>query len=178
MGLFFSLAGRVYKDDRIPSDAIVVLGARAYIDGKYNPCLKARVDHASELYEKKLAPLIIMSGGYDREDRENEAETMKKIAMENGINESDIILEKDSASTYENLKYSKEILKKNNMNSVILVTEPFHSPRASMIADKLNISFSVSPAKDSECWTRGKYLSRYFLKEPFAVLLYKLQGKI
>ena len=119
-----------------------------------------------------------MSGGYDKEDKISEAETMKKIALEKGIPSKDIILEKAATSTYENFTYSKQILNKNNLKSIIIVTEPFHMARASSVAKKLGLNFTQSPVKDSPCWQPNKYFSKYFLKEPVAILLYKLQGKL
>jgi vancomycin permeability regulator SanA len=44
------------------SDAIVVLGA-AHYDGRPSPVLKARLDHAVRLYERGVAPVLIMTGG-------------------------------------------------------------------------------------------------------------------
>lgn len=166
------------KDSKVPSDVILVLGARVYISGAYNPCLKARVDHAVTLYKHKFAPKILMSGGNDKEDNANEAETMKKIAIEEGVKPEDILLEKKSSSTYENIMFSKKLFEAKNLQSVIIVTEPFHIPRASLVAKKAALSFTVSPAIDSPCWTHHTYLSKYFLKEPLAILGYKLQKKL
>lgn len=172
------IAKQAERDTKLKADAILVLGARSYIEGKYNPCLKARVEHAVALYKAAYAPKIIMSGGNDREDDANEADTMEKIAIEKGIPSTDILEEKSATSTYENFSLSSDILKENNLNSVIVVTEPFHVARAALVAQKLGYNFSVSPAKNSPCWLPNKYLNKYFLKEPFAIAMYKLQNKL
>lgn len=177
-GLSFYIVLNSERDTKIKSDTILVLGARSYIDKKYNPCLVARVSHAVDLYEAKYAPKIIMSGGFDKEDKVSEAETMKKIALEKGVPSKDIILEKAATSTYQNFTYSKQILNKNNLKSIIIVTEPFHMARASLVAKNLSYNFTQSPIKDSPCWFPNKYFSKYFLKEPIAIILYKLQGKL
>lgn len=166
------------NDTKFPSDIILVLGARSYIDGKYNPCLEARVTHAVELYKNHYAAKIIVSGGNDKEDNANEAETMKKIAIEKGVKPEDILLEKKATSTYENFLLSQNILKKNNLHSVIVVTEPFHIARASMIAYKLGYNFTLSPAENSPCWLPNKYFTKYFLKEPLAIMAYKIQNRL
>jgi uncharacterized SAM-binding protein YcdF (DUF218 family) len=172
------IAKQAEKDMPSKADAILVLGAKSYIDGKYNPCLEARVNHAMILYQSGYAHTIIVSGGNDREDDINEAETMKKIAMEKGIPSTAILEEKSATSTYENFSLSQKILKKNSIESVIIVTEPFHVARAALVAKKVGYNFSVSPVKDSICWAPNKYFTKYFLKEPFVIALYKLQNKL
>ena len=174
----FDLSRHVYDDTPKPSDVILVLGARAHITAAYNPCLVSRMMHAVELYNDKLASTILVSGGTDKEDNVNEAETMKKMAVEMGVPAEHILLEPKSTSTYENLFFSQKIMRANNLHSVIIVTEPFHSPRVELVAQKIGLDFTTSPAIKNSCWLPGKYLSPYFLKEPFAVLLYKLQGKL
>lgn len=42
--------------------AIIVLGAAQY-NGRPSPVLKARLDHAAELYEAKIAPVVVLTGG-------------------------------------------------------------------------------------------------------------------
>lgn len=165
-------------DSKTKSDIILVLGARSYINGSYNPCLVVRVDHAVELYKQKFALKILVSGGFDKEDHSSEAETMRKMAIERGVASQDILLEKKATSTYENFSFSKKILQAHHFNSVLIVTEPFHAPRASLVAQKLGLQFSISPASKNSCWLPRKYLSRYFLKEPLAIMAYKVEGKL
>jgi uncharacterized SAM-binding protein YcdF (DUF218 family) len=178
ISLAFFIGNRAESDTKKKSDVIVVLGARSYIDGKYNPCLKARVSHAADLYKEGYAPKLLVSGGNDIEDNVNEAETMKKIAVERGVKAEDILLEKAATSTYENFSLSQQIIKDKNLDSVIIVTEPFHMARASLIADKLQYNYSVSPAIDSPCWQQNKYFSKFFLKEPVAIMQYKLKNRL
>lgn len=176
--ILFYVGRRVYLDDKKQMDAILVLGAKSYKGITYNPCLKSRVEHAVDLYNQGFAKKIIMSGGNDLEDKKNEAETMKKIAQELKVPAKDIIIENESSSSYENILFSKKIMQNQDIKSVIIVTEPFHSPRASLIAKKINLNFSISPTLTSQCWLRWKFGSRYFLREPLAIIQYFLQGKI
>lgn len=168
----------VYFDNKKKSDAILVLGAKSYKSDKYNPCLSARVEHAAELYKKGYADKIIMSGGDDSEDGKNEASTMQEIAQKFQIPKNDILLENKSKSTFENIVFSGKLMTDQNIKSVIIVTEPFHSPRAGLVAKKDSINYSLSPTLTSQCWLRWKYLSRYFLKEPLAIIKYYISGKI
>jgi len=175
----FSYTARMTRSDTAKnSDVLLVLGARSYRNGKYNPCLYERVKRGVNLYKSGYAPYLLFSGGSDLEDNINEAETMRQIALELDVPDSAIILEKQAGSTYENMLFSRQILSQNNKASAIIVTEPFHIGRAALVAKKLNMDYSLSPATDSVCWTRWKYISRYMLREPFALMLYKTTGEI
>lgn len=172
------LVNQAEIDEIKQADVILVLGAKAYRNHSYNACLVARVQHAVNLYKDKYAPKLLFSGGTDFEDGANEAQTMEKIASSLGVPSKDILLEPNSTSTYENLLFSKKILQNKNFKSIILVTEPFHSPRARLVARHLELSVFTSPARKSTCWLEKKYFSWYFLKEPLAIMYYKITKKL
>lgn len=161
----------------IKTDTAIVLGAKSNIDHKYNPCLVSRVKGGISLYDKKLVSKLILSGGIDQEDKANEAKTMEKIALENGISSSTLLLEPNSTSTYENLVNSRKVMKDNNLRNTTIVTEPFHIARALLVAKSLGIETNYYPVPNSPCW-KDKYLSKYFLKEPLAIMYYVIMGKI
>jgi uncharacterized SAM-binding protein YcdF (DUF218 family) len=166
------------KDDARASDAVIVLGARVNYNNYLNPCLVARVEHGAKLVRSGLAKFLIVSGGNDVEDGANEASAMRDMALASGVSSDQIILEPKATSTFENLGFSQKILEQRKLKSVIVVTEPYHMPRAAMIARKLGLDFSSSPAPESACWSRWKHFSRFFLREPFAVLENWLKGSL
>ncbi len=166
------------KDDARASDAVIVLGARVNYNNHLNPCLVARVEHGAKLVQSGLAKFLIVSGGNDVEDGANEANAMREMAVRFGISSAQIILEPKATSTFENLLFSKAILEQRKLKSVIVVTEPYHMPRAAMIARKLGLEFSSSPVPKSACWSRWKHFSRFFIREPFAVLENWLKGSL
>lgn len=178
---YLSIAVLVKKTGEVntpeQAELVLVLGARAYVNNELNPCLVSRVKKAVNLYKKNYASKLLMSGGVDKEDKINEAKTMRDLAIKLGVPKQDILIESQSTSTYENLLYSKRILKKHNINNIIIVTEPFHSLRASLVAKKQGINAISSPTQTSVCAKKG-YLSRFFLKEPLAIMIYKLQNKL
>ncbi|WP_133135199.1 YdcF family protein [Legionella rowbothamii] len=176
--LAFHIAKNAEHDNKKQADAILVLGARIYRDNAINPCLVARVEHAVELYKAHYAPKLLVSGGVDKEDNVNEAQEMKRIAMSLGVPESDILLESESTSTYENMLLSKKIINEEHMHSIIIVTEPFHLPRAMLAAEKVGLKAVGSPAMKSMCWANNKYLTLYFAKEPLAIMYYKLRNRV
>ncbi len=198
--LFFSLLFYVDKmaeqDTKVKSDVILVLGGAAYggtscygpickkkgfvLKRHLNPCLIARVDQAVSLYKDHYAPKILMSGGTDKEDGANEAETMKNIATKAGVPLTAILMENKSTSTYENFLFSQKVINQAGLHSVIIVTEPYQIARAELIASKLHYTYSVSPASNSPCWEQDKnnLTNRDFLHEALAIIGYKLLNRI
>lgn len=193
-GLLIYISKKAEQDTKVKSDVILVLGGSA-IGGiscygpiceqgfvpkpRLNPCLIARVDHAVTLYKDGYASKILMSGGTDKETDVNEAETMKKIAVDAGVPDSDILTEKESTSTYENLALSKKIINDASLNSIIIVSDPYHNARAELVAKKLDYEYSLSPASESACWVKNKQLTdRQFRREALALIAYKLLNRI
>ena len=79
-------------DGATKSDAIVVLGAAQY-DGRPSPVLTARLDHALELWQEGLAPLIVVTGGKQPGDRFTEATASANYLLERGVPDAQILRE-------------------------------------------------------------------------------------
>lgn len=89
----------------------------------------ARISEGVKLYQQEWAPIIIFSGAAAEGDVSN-ALAMKRIAIENGVPEDSILIEEESKTTTENAEFTAEIIKKESLNSIILVTSPYHQRRA------------------------------------------------
>ena len=93
-------------------DAVIVLGAAVH--GKTpSLTLKKRLDKAVEYHAQNPNAVIVVSGGQGAQEDISEAEAMKIYLIENGVKSDKIIKEENATSTYENFKFSKEILTKN-----------------------------------------------------------------
>ncbi|HEU4743036.1 MAG TPA: YdcF family protein [Meiothermus sp.] len=158
-----------------PSEAVLVLGARGYIDGEINPCLVGRVREGVRLVRQGLAPYLIVSGGYDPEDGHLEAEVMAQIAQGQGLKPEQIVLEPKATSTYENLLFTKQIMEARGWDSLIIVSQAFHLPRAALMAGELGLNFTLAPVPDDPCPT--VFLARSYLREPLALDFYWLGGR-
>jgi uncharacterized SAM-binding protein YcdF (DUF218 family) len=174
VGLAYAVAlvwvgANLERDTAVRSGTVIVLGAQAYVRGAWNPCLVSRVRHGVSLVRRGLADHLILSGGVDREDGWIEAEVMRDIAVDAGADPNAIRLESRSTSTAENLAFSKEIMREAGWGSAIIVSDPYHLPRASLIATKLELTHTVSPAMGSPCWAVWRFAGRNFLREPLAL---------
>ena len=113
-------------------DYIIIHGA-GLIDGeRLTKLLQDRVDKAISVYRKDpTPPFLIPSGGKGSDEKISEAEAMRRYLISKGIPESDIILEDRSATTFENLKNSKDIIDSTEGRKyTALVTSNYHVYRA------------------------------------------------
>lgn len=116
-------------------DYIIVPGALVTDNG---PALSTiyRLDEAIKYLNENPNTKCILTGGKGYNEPECESIVMAEYLIEHNIDESRLIIEKESTSTYENLEYSKNFIDISN-NSVGIVTNNFHVHRAIYLANKL-----------------------------------------
>jgi len=161
-----------------PADAALVLGNRAYKDGRPNPCLTGRVDAGIALAQAGTVRQLVFSGGVDREDGRIEAEVMARHARSAGYAGS-VLQEAGSQSTRENLALSRAVLQAAGIHSVVIVTEPYHLWRAERLARasgfdrQFDVQFAAAP---STCWQTWGMAFKGALREPFAIVNNAMNG--
>ena len=113
-------------------DYIIIHGAGLINGEKVSRLLQQRLDKAILVYRKDPSPTkLIPSGGKGSDENISEAEAMKRYLLEQGIPESDIILEDQSTTTFENLRFSKAIIdSREGRKYTALVTSNYHVYRA------------------------------------------------
>lgn len=127
-----------------PAEAIVVLGAAQY-DGRPSPVLAGRLDHAIELYEDGVAPLVVVTGGKQEGDRFTEAAASYAHLKAAGIPEEAILREEQGRNTWEQLAAATRLLRDLDLESVVLVSDGYHAYRLDRIAHELGLRAQVSP---------------------------------
>lgn len=160
-------------DEARPAEAIVVLGAAQY-DGVPSAILAARLDHAHELYEQGLAPLIVVTGGSQPGDRFSEASASAAYLHEKGVPDNDILREVQGQSSWESLAAASRFLLDRGVREVLLVSDPFHSYRIDAIADELGLDGHPSPTRSSP--VGGLSEIRLLLRETAAVAVGRIIG--
>jgi uncharacterized SAM-binding protein YcdF (DUF218 family) len=135
-------------DDRRPADAIVVLGAAQY-NGRPSAILKARLDHAIELYEDGLAPFLVVTGGKAEGDRTTEAASARAYALSKGVPDTAILVEDKGRTTLESLRAVSAILKSRGLGTALFVSDRTHMLRVLKIARDEGISAFGSPTTTS-----------------------------
>lgn len=130
-----------------PSDAIVVLGAAQY-DGRPSPQLAARLDHVLTLWNERVAPLVMVTGGKLPDDRFTEAEASRRYLVDRGVPDSAILMENAGHTTYESLEIASTLLLDAGLVDVVLVSDSYHLKRSELIAAGfgLHADGSATPA--------------------------------
>lgn len=136
------------RDEARRADAIVVLGAAQY-DGRPSPVLRARLDHALDLYRRGTAAHIILTGGIGPGDTVSEAEVAKRYAEREGVPASAILVERAGLSTDESMTAVATLLRRNDLESAVLVSDPFHMLRLRIHAARHGIRAYSSPTRSS-----------------------------
>lgn len=131
-------------DTSTPADALVVLGARVNPDGEPSTTLRARVEHAVTLYRRGLAPKLVFSGGVG-DFGASEAAVSRRVAVSLGVPEADCLLEEASHSTAQNAAFTAVLLREQSLRSIIVVTDPYHLPRALRLFEREGVRASGSP---------------------------------
>jgi uncharacterized SAM-binding protein YcdF (DUF218 family) len=155
-------------DDRRPADAIVVLGAAQY-DGEPSPVLARRLDQAFELWEAGVAPLVVTTGSNQPGDRVTEGFAGFEYLRFAGIPEEDLLVVTDGVSTWEQLAATSRVLVARDLDSAVLVSDPYHALRLGQIADEVGLDATVSS-------TEGGSSIRQLLRETAAVSLGRIFG--
>jgi len=156
------------------ADAIVVLGAAQYA-GKPSPVLRARVDHAVDLWHERVAPLLVLTGGVGDRDTTSEAAVSASYAMRHGVPESAILLEAEGRTTSESIGSVAQMLGARGQTSVVLVSDPFHMFRLWILAHRYGLTVVTSPTRTSPIWASvpasAGYIFSESLKAPIAYLV-------
>lgn len=131
-------------DERVESDAIVVLGAAQY-DGTPSPALQGRLDRALELYRAELAPVVVLTGAKQAGDRFTEAFAGFRYLTAAGVPESALRIVDDGDSSYESLAAAARVLRAEGSERVLLVTDRYHNRRVQGIARELGLTPYLVP---------------------------------
>jgi uncharacterized SAM-binding protein YcdF (DUF218 family) len=156
-----------------PVQAILVLGAAQY-DGVPSPDLKARLDHAYVLWSRHLASTVVVTGGRQAGDTFTEAGTGADYLAGKGVPQSDILREVSGRDSWQSLAAASNFLRRRHIVRVLLVSDPFHDERISLMADELGLTPYVSPTHTSPI--KGSSVIPYFAKETGEVAVGRIIG--
>jgi uncharacterized SAM-binding protein YcdF (DUF218 family) len=122
-------AARIVKaasQQEVPhADAIVVFGAAEY-SGRPSPVLKARLDHALDLFHRGVAPVVITTGGAAADPKFSEGGVGKDYLMRHGVPERSLIAETQGRDTSESAVRVGVIMHANSLHSCIAVSDAYH----------------------------------------------------
>lgn len=161
------------RDDAGPAGAIVVLGAAQY-DGRPSPVFAARLDHAADLHDAGVAPVIVVTGGSRPGDRYTEAAAGAAYLRRRGVPDRSLRLEVQGANSWESIAATARFLREEGITEVVLVSSSYHSYRIADIADEQGLSAAVSPVGRPPTGFAGT--ARALARETAAVALGRIVG--
>ena len=136
------------QQELLPADAIVVFGAAQY-DGRPSPVFRARLDHASNLFRRGLAPVIVTTGGHAADPNFSEGGVGQNYLMRRGIPESALIAETQAADTAQSAERVGVIMRTNHMRSCIAVSDAYHVFRIRKLLEHQGMQVYLAPRPDS-----------------------------
>lgn len=147
------------------TDAIVVFGAAEY-SGHPSPVLKARLDHALDLFDEGLAPVVITTGGAGLDPVYSEGGVGREYLERHGIPDVNLIGETQSSDTAESAQRVANIMYTNHLHSALVVSDAYHIFRIKQMMAKKGIKAFGAPRPESKpktFWGRLLGVSREVL---------------
>lgn len=167
--------GSFADESDAPVSAVIVLGAG--VNGETpSLTLRTRIDAAAAYLEEHPDVPVVLSGGQGPGEAITEAECMRRALVRRGVDESRLYPEERSASTQENLRYSRAILEELGVDPaqrVAIVTSDFHLCRARLMwgGDTAAVPAHLPSALYFQCLTVN-----YFIREAFGLAAYFVYG--
>ncbi|HEY1339485.1 MAG TPA: YdcF family protein [Bryobacteraceae bacterium] len=159
------------RDEARPADVILVLGAAEY-RGRPSAVLRARLDHALDLYNQKLAPRIMTTGGAGGDPVFTEGGVGRSYLISHGVPSEAIIVEAEGASTVESTAMAAEIMHRMSLRSVIVVSDGYHIYRVKEMLQFRGLNVYGSPRKEQR--SPGAFQERWnYVKQTIGYVLWR-----
>jgi uncharacterized SAM-binding protein YcdF (DUF218 family) len=160
-GFFLSICVGIVHEASLqelhPADAIIVFGAAEY-SGRPSPVYRARLDHAFELFQRGIAPVVVTTGGAAADPIFSEGGVGHDYLRRRGIPDSSLIAETHGSDTAESAARVGVILRANHMNSCVAVSDEYHVFRIRRLLEDQGLRVYVAPRSDSKphsVWLRA-----------------------
>lgn len=144
-----------FNRPKLNQDYIIILGAGLMKGDQVTPLLAARINRGLEFYQQQLAKTgkqatIIFSGGQGPDETIPEGQAMLEYSLQQGFPAEQGIAETHSATTYENMRNSKEIIdQRPGSHNTIFVSNNYHTYRAARMARQVGLNADGIGAKTS-----------------------------
>lgn len=158
---------KYYFEQGGKADAGVILGAAVWGGKRPSPVLRERINKGFEIYDKKIVPRLILTGGGSPGEL-TEAEVARNELLKYKVNENNLIVENESNSTVEQIHFVRDgFYFKYNWNNIIIISDNFHLFRSAELCKFNNMNVGCI-STDTPITTEG--VMNFCLKESIAVL--------
>ncbi len=163
------------QDERPSSDAIVVLGASQY-NGRPSPIFEARLQHAAELYQAGVAPVIVTVGGNQPGDNYTEGGSGRDWLIQVGVPAEQLVAIGEGSDTLRSFEAVAHVFQQREWESAVIVSDPWHSLRSRQIAGDLGIEAATSPARSGPAVQERETQLWYITRETASLWYYWIFG--
>ncbi|EHK87739.1 hypothetical protein SZMC14600_09174 [Saccharomonospora azurea SZMC 14600] len=160
-------------DERPAADAIVVLGAAQY-NGRPSEIFQARLAHAQQLYEQGVAGVIVTTGGMADGDTFTEADAGANWLRGQGVPAEALLSVGEGNDTLRSIRAAADVIKSRGWSDVVIVSDPWHSLRAGIMAEDSGLTVATSPTHSGPIVQTRSTQARYILRETAALLYYRV----
>jgi len=145
----------------------IVFGSAVHEGREAGPGIRRRVDAAVDLFQQGKVQTLILSGGVGEGNTLSEAEVMRDEALKSGVPEDTLRLEKESTSTWENIKFAQPLAE--NCDSLVAISDRYHLARIRIAALRQNLDMMFYPAANPPS---SLFEFKEILRESVGVLVY------
>jgi uncharacterized SAM-binding protein YcdF (DUF218 family) len=157
-------------DQRPAADALVVLGA-SQLDGSPGPVLEARLQHALDLHEAGVAPVVVTTGSNQEGDRFTEAGSAAEWLVERGVPAEQVLAVPEGSNTYRSLLPVSQVARERGWDGVVVVSDPWHVYRVRVMADTVALPVAgSSPVREGPSTEVPSRVVSYVARETAGVL--------
>lgn len=110
--------------------------------------LRARLDHALDLYRRKLAARIMTTGGAGGDPVFTEAAVGRSYLIGHGVPSEAIVVETEGESTVHSMALAGEIIDRMDLHSVIVVSDGYHIFRVKKMLQHRGLEVYGSPRRE------------------------------
>ena len=135
-------------DEAQPADAIAIFGAAEY-DGRPSPVLRARLMRGLQLYQERLAPLVVTLGGAVHGEQHSEGAVGEEFLLARGVPERAVIAETHSRDTRESAAQLAEIARTNGLRRILAVSDGTHLFRIRALCRRAGLTVYTSPRQEA-----------------------------
>lgn len=160
------------RNETQPAGAIVVFGAAEYA-GRPSPVYRARLDHAYDLFQRGLAPMIITTGGAGKDPHFSEGGVGREYLVARGIPEPKLIAETQGGDTEQSAGRVAVIMKANGMRTCLAVSDGYHMFRIKQMLGSQGVVVYGAPRPETRPLS-GWERVRITLREVLSYTLWKM----
>lgn len=147
-------------------DVALVLGTSKYlVGGGINQYYQNRINRAAQLYNQGKVRMLLVSGD-NGTLAYNEPVQMQRDLMRLGVPETSIVLDYAGFRTLDSVQRAQKVF---GLESLYIISQPFHLPRALFLAEQVGIAAQGAAASEPSWWWNAKVRLREVLARNIAI---------